>query len=312
MDAVTTFRGLSRGARWSLIGGSVLLIIALADRSALWVLIALALIIPAGRKLLSATSTPRTAEPWPWPPEFRARAESMARAIDPIPERQSLLPPDERSSTIAKVATTKDALSRLISDKPPAWPWAVFASVLVQRRNAVQSRLRLRVSGYQPRPGIAPLSGRAYCETARTAMNNAADLVAQTEQYILSPAFTGAIGNAGQQSSADPDAIIAAANRLMDYHEGFLAQAETCLQTPVMPEARVFVADMGAFTLCPLLGYEQFIPTVCARIAEAQELLPYTKGDQVIALDDVTMTMEVPDGLTDHIVAHIKELTRVD
>jgi len=249
-------------------------------------------------------------EPWSWPADFRSLAEGLARPVDPKPKR--LIPPDDKAAMIAQVATTKEALSRLIADRPPAWPWAVFTSVLVQRRNAVGDRLRRCASGYQPRSGVAPLSGRAYTQTAIGAMNGVADLVAQTEQFMLSPAFEGAFGSVGADDSADADAdaIVAIANRLMDYHREFLTQTETCLQTPVESEVLPFVQDMGAFTLCPVLAFEQFIPTMCARVAEAQELLPYTRGDQVIALDDATLVMDLPDGLTDRIVAHTKRFTR--
>ena len=75
----------------------------------------------------------------------------MARPIDPTPKR--ILPPDEKSAIVAKVATTSDALTRLIADKPPAWPHAVFTSVLLQRRNGVGARLAMRL-GYQPKPGL--------------------------------------------------------------------------------------------------------------------------------------------------------------
>jgi len=307
MDTVTAFRGLSRGTRWRLIGGAVLLIVALAGRSALFTLIAAGLLIGPALALSKAARTARANRPWPWPAEFRSLAEGMARTVDPTPKR--LLPAHEKASTIAQVATTSEALSRLMTDKPPAWPWAVFASVLVQRRNAVTARLRRCASGYQPRPGVPEQSGQAYAQTARAAMDRIADLVGQTNQFMLSPAFTGAFGNPGDQDSADAEAIVAAANRLMDYHEAFLTQAEECLQTPVRPEVLTFVQDMGAFTLCPLLGYEQFIPTMCARIGEAQDLLPYTHGGQVIALDDVTLVMDIPDGLTDHIVAQFTRVT---
>ena len=58
-------------------------------------------------------------------------------------------------------------------------------------------------------------------------------------------------------------------------------------------------------TLCPLIGYQHFIPTMCARIAEAQDLLPYTTGG-IVQLDDVKLTMSLPEGLTGRITAHIK------
>lgn len=208
---------------------------------------------------------------------------------------------------IASVATTDAALARLIKDKPPAWPYAVFTSVLLQRRNAVGGRLRRCVSGYQPRTGALPLSGPAYSEVAYRTMMAVGDIVAQLEQFMLSPAFTGTLSNPADGSTADADAIVSIANRLMDYHEEFLRHAETCLQTPVEPDVRVFVQDLGAFTLCPLVGYEQFIAAMCARIGDAQDLLPYTEG--VIALDDVNLTMTLPDGLTERIVAHTKRFS---
>jgi hypothetical protein len=305
MSTAMTLRGLSRNTRWALIGGAVLLLSGLGNGSWFAGLLGAALLIGAGWTLYTAAQDKRDLErPWPWPPDFRALAEGMARPIDPTPKR--VLPPDEKTAMIAAVATTDDALARLIADKPPAWPWAVFASVLLQRRNAAQNRLRRCVSGYQPRAGSAALSGQAYSQLAYRTMNQIADLVAQLEQFMLSPAFTGALNVPGDESAADPGAIVGVANRLMDYHDEFLTQAETCLQSPVEPDVRTFVQDMGAFTLCPLVGYQQFITTMCARVGEAQDLLPYTRGGQVVALDDATLTISLPDGLTERIVAHTK------
>ena len=306
MSTAMTLRGLSRDTRWALIGGGILLLSGLGNRSWLAVLIGAALLIGAGWKLYSAGAATRTLEPWPWPPEFRALAEGMARPIDPTPKR--VLPPDGKESVVAKVVTTGDGLADLIADKPPAWPFAVFTSVLVRRRNALGERLRRCASGYQPPAGLRRLTGQAYSHVARQAMTEIADLVAQLEQFMLSPAFTGALNVAGDESGADSDAIVSIADRLMDYHEAFLTQAETCLQMPVQPEVRMFVQGMGAFTLCPLVGYEQFIATMCARMGEAQELLPYTRGGEVVALDDVSLTISLPNGLSDRIVAHMQRL----
>ena len=307
MPSTAPFRGLTRGVVWCLIGGVLFLLSGFGNGSWGTGLLGVALLAGAGWVLYSANQRARPLEAWPWPPDFRAAAEGMARPIDPTPKR--LLPPDGKESIIAHVATTPEDLRGLIADKPPAWPWAVFASVLLQRRNAVGDRLRRCVSGYQPRAGAVPLSGLAYSGLARNTMSDVGDLVGQLEQFMLSPAFTGTLSAGMDEKTSDPDAFVGIANRLMDYHADFLGKAEACLQTPVESDVRAFVQDMGAFTLSPLMGYEHFIQTMCARLGEAQDLLPYTSGGQVVALDDVSLTITLPDGLTDRIVAQIKRFT---
>lgn len=294
---------LSGGQRGALAAGILLLLAAFAGRSWPLGLIAIALLAGVGAMVYSgAVALKRMQEPWPWPADFRAPVEAMARPIDPVPQR--LLPPHEDAAQVAKVVTTGADLARLIADKPVAWPWAVFTSVLVQRRNAVQTRLRAVASGYQPGPGVAQLGGQAFSQIAYRSVNDIADLVAEVEQFMLSPAFEGAFGEAGADSGADADAIVGIANRLMDYHESLLAEAEECLQTPVERDVLVFVQDMGAFALCPLIGYQKFIPTMCARIAEAQELLPYSDGGTLL-LDEVKLEISLPEGLMERVVGHI-------
>ena len=297
---------LSRGQKRVLAAGIFLLIAAFGGHSWPLGLVAIALLGGVWWMLYTKNvALKQTLQPWPWPPELRAQAEALARPIDPTPKR--VLPPDEKTAMIAAVATTKEALAKLIGDKPPAWPWTVFVSVMLQRRDAVQSRLRNVASGYQPYPGT-PLSGQAYCHIAGHAFQNITDAVAQLEQFMLSPAFKGAFGPEGTEDQADADAITGIANRLMDYHERFLTEAETCVQTPVEHDALVFVQDTSAFTLLPLMSYDQFISTMCARIGEAQDLLPYSHGGTVW-LDDVTLTLKVPDGLDDRILLHIKRFS---
>jgi len=308
VSGIGTAIGRSRAAQGWLIVGLALVLAALATGTFSVGLVGIAVLAGVGLALFSQTRGTTELEPWPWTPHLRAQAEAMARPIDPTPER--LLPPDPKAVTVAEVATTKDALARLIADKPKAWTWAAFTSVLVQRRNAVQKRLRAVVSGYQPRGGAFPLSGNAYSVMAFESMNAIVDLVRQMEQFMLSPAFKGAFGGDTGDGGPDSDAIVSVAKRLMDYHDALLGQAEICLQTPVNSEAFVFVQDMGAFTLCPLVGYQQFITTMCARIGEAQELLPYTSDGDVIALDDVNLAIDLPDGLMEQLMAHIKRFNQ--
>ena len=295
--------GLSRGGRVGLTVGVILLLMALGGKSWGLGLAAVAVLIVVGRMIYATPA--KNLEPWPWPADFRAQAEALARPIDPTPKR--ILPPDDKASIVAQVAATKDAIARLSAEKPPAWPWALFASILVQRRNAVQVRLRGVASGYQPRRGVATLSGQAYSQTAQRAMATILDVLAQMEQFMLSPAFKGAFGEFSIDggAEADAEAVSGIANRLMDYHETLLSQAESCLQTPVESDTLVFVQDTGALSLLPLVGYDRFISTMCVRIGEAQELLPYSSGG-VLELDQVTLNVDMPDGLSERVVDHIK------
>ena len=303
MSDSTRLRELSGWARLGLAAGAVLLLAGFGSGSWLFALLGVAVLIGVGVSWYSAGPPPNALEePWPFPPDYRAKAEALARPIDPTPQR--VLPPDEKSAMIAKVETTREGLSRLMAEKPPAWPWAVFTSVLVQRRNALQRRLRDVASGYQPRPSGVELSGLDYTWVGHRALTAIIDAVGQLGQFMHSPGFKGTFGT--DEDSADADGIAELANRLMDYHEGLLAEAESCLQTQVQPDARVFVQDLGAFTLSPLVGFDQFIRTLCSRIGEAQDLLPYTNDGDVISLDDVTLAMDSPDGLADRIVAHIR------
>lgn len=302
--------GVSQGTRWCLIGGLVLLISAFGGGSWPAGLMGAALIGGAALVIYSSDRNARPLEPWPWPSDFRAQAEALARPIDPTPRR--ILPPDEKAAMVAHVATTPAGLARLTADKPPNWRYAAFASVLLQRRNGVQARLRQCVSGYQPRPGQVPLDGRAYSLLAGRIMSDVADQVRQVKQFMLSPAFAAAVAFPGEagQTEVDPDTVVSIANRLMDYHETFLAHAETAVQTAVQPEVRMLLGDVGAFTLCPLMGYDGLIETLCERVGEAQDLLPYTHGGTVIDLGNADLEMTLPDGLTDRIVSQIKRFSQ--
>ena len=291
---------LPRYAWWTLIGGILFFVVGVGNGLWFAALAGLAALGTFGWFVRSALGKPDEREPFPWPSDLRAAAEGMARPIDPEPER--LLPPNEKAASIAKVAPTKEALDQLFVDRPPLWRWAAFTSVVVQRRNNVQPRLRTCALGYQPRAGT-PVGGRQYSGVAVHAMQDIADLVTQLEQFMLSPGFTGALKSFSEKNGAEPDAILHIANRLMDYHESFLTEAERCLQTPVETDVIVFVQDMGAFTMCPLAGYEQFIEMMCSRFAEGQELVPY--ADDTVQLDDVNLAIRLPDGLSERIQAHI-------
>lgn len=300
---------LSRGVKVGALGG-LLLILGAVD-SGSWVagFVGLAVLLGSawfGYAQIQAKAAEASGEPWPWPADFRALAEGMARPIDPTPKR--VVPAHEKAAEIAHVATSQRALDRLVAEKPPAWSWAAFTSVLVQRRNALQARLRAVAGGYQVPLGADRMSAREYATVAHDAASAIVDIGSQAEKFMLSPAFTGAFGNLIDDIGPDADAVLSTAHRLMDYHAAFLEQAEIVLQTPVEGEAMTFVGDMGAFAISPLVGYDKMILEMCDRIGQAQELIPYANGG-VIQLDDVRVDITMQDGLMKKVLAHFARFT---
>jgi hypothetical protein len=64
------------------------------------------------------------------------------------PRSASCVTEDVWTCALCAVAYTPEDLATLLADKLPCWRWAAFASVLVQRRAEVQSRLRDSQLGY--------------------------------------------------------------------------------------------------------------------------------------------------------------------
>ena len=244
-------------------------------------------------------------QPWPWPPQFRDAVENLSRLFGPRPKR--LLPPDPKAAPIAQVVSTKEELDHLLANKPQHWAWAALASSLLQQRNSAVPRLRNCASGYQPAPGTQ-LSGHAYASLARQTMQGISEHLGNLKRFMLSPAFTAVVNDASTGRPLDPGAILHVTNRLMQYHSNFLTMAERCLGTPVDPVATVLVQDTWSVTLCPLIGYDQFIVTLCHRVAEARELLAYSQGND-ISVDDANLVITLPQGLQEHINGQINRYT---
>lgn len=245
-------------------------------------------------------------QPWQWPSEFYHAAQTyLVRPFGPTPRRT--LPPDPISAGLAEVVATKGELDRLLTDKPPFWGLAAFASSLLQQRNSVVDRLRACAAGYQPRGGT-PLTAAAYAGLARAAIQQISAQSKYLVTFMSSPALTAVIHDAST-GRGDPDAIVDIAHQLMGYHSNFLGIAEQCLQTPVEHRATVLAYDTSTVTLCPLISYGEFIVTLCHRLAETRETLAYS-GGRDISIETTTLAIALPRGLQERIEAQIERFGR--
>ena len=239
---------------------------------------------------------PSPLQPWVWPQTYFDAVGRLGRRIDPIPKRTL---PLADNPEVAHVATTAAGIAELKANKPQFWQWALFTSVLLQRREAVRDRLRTCSLGYQPTG--EPMNPRTYAMLMAQLLLDSFELLRRAEQFMASPGFRAAFGYDGARDEADPDAIAQMANKLMDHHVELLEKAEVCMVIGVDSDAVGLARDTYAYFLHPLVDVDTFIATLCDRVAQVQELAPYLKDD--IELEPAVLDIDPPDGLVDAITA---------
>lgn len=223
------------------------------------------------------------------------------------------LSPDRRvtppgaGAPVATVVHTDAELKTLVQEKLPCWRYAAFVSILVQRRAAVQSRLR------DARTGFAIPSGRAIGTDAEAGLffteqlTELSDDIEQIDDFMLSPAFQSVFGDPHDENSADADGIAHAAHRLMDYHERLLTLSERCRSIGVPNDCRDLQRDVARLTLLPLEGFETFIQTFIVRVDEMADVARYATGD--MQLDPVELGVEDDDDLMARVFARLREIS---
>jgi hypothetical protein len=231
-----------------------------------------------------------------------AGAELM-RSISPEPQSLASDAPEEELN-VAAVATTPDGLAQLLAEKPREWRWAAFASVLVQRRAAVQSRLRDCALGYAAPNGVRAHSGFEVGRFVTGRMDDLIQLVAQVEAFMLTPAFMEVFGGRGDETTADADGIVHVANRLMDYHDRLLGLAEQYRDFTAPSQFTELMRDVRQLMNIPLDSYRIFIDDFVDRIAEMPELLRYARG--TVDADPVVLHMSVDHQLINRIGTQLR------
>ncbi len=125
---------------------------------------------------------------------------------------------------------------------------------------------------------------------------------------MLTPAFVAMFGDPRDESTADADAIVHAANRLMDFHERFLALAESCRGLAAPVEYAVFLRDCGRLMDILLEGFRKFIDEFVERVAEMPEILRWAPGP--VEADPVLLHMEPDDQLIDSVFKQLRAIAK--
>lgn len=234
-----------------------------------------------------------------------AGAELM-RDFTPEPP---VLPSDGSDAVvIAELAQSAEELAQLLAGKPPGWRWAAVASVLMQRRAAVRSRIRDVRLGYATPNGWGAGSGAEVANFVAARMDELIKLGDQMEAFMKTPAFMEVFGQRGDESTADAEGIVQVANRLMDYHERFLVLAERCRDFDAPTNHSGLMRDCCELMDSPLEGYDTFIDDSAEFVVRMPELMRYGRG--TVEAEPISLHMTVDDQLGKRITRQIRAAAR--
>ena len=231
---------------------------------------------------------------------YGTEGAALMRTVSPMPR---IVPPGD-DLVVATVVRTPSELTSMLTDKPPAWRYAAFVSILAQRRAVVAARIRDARMGFA-RPtgeitGTDIEAGLFFSER----LSDLSRLIGQIDGFMLSPAFQGVFGD--REENADADGIVHAAERLMDYHDQMLALTERCRGVRVPWSCADLQRDMGLLTVIPVDGFETFIEDFTDRIAESVDVARYATGD--VQLDPVMFSVVDDDDLLGRVSTRLQQI----
>lgn len=220
---------------------------------------------------------------------------------------QTPAPPEDTRDDeprVAAIAYTAEELDALLKEKPTEWRWAAFVSVLVQRLEEVRPRIRDCQLHYPAARGQYARDGREVALFVDDCLDDFYELAGRLESFMRAPAFMGVFGQSSDESTADADGIVHAANRLMDFHERFLELAERCRDVTVPSAYAGLLSDCSQLIDIALDGFWAFIDELVELVEEMFALLRYAPGD--VDFGSVILVIDVDDRLIKRIEKQVR------
>ena len=235
---------------------------------------------------------------------YGTEGAALMRAASPPPSAPPQIDPPGEDLVVADVVHTQAELGAMLTEKPPAWRYAAFVSILVQRRAVLLDRIRVARMGF----------ARSTGETVRTDLeaglffserfSDLGQLIDHLDSFMLAPAFQGVFGD--REEHADADGIVHAAHRLMDYHDQLLALTERCRGITIPWSCADLQRDMSQLTVLPVEAFDTFITDLTARVAEAADVARYATGD--VQLDPVMFSVRDDGDLISRVSGQLQKI----
>ncbi|CAM5668356.1 hypothetical protein MAUB1S_04891 [Mycolicibacterium aubagnense] len=215
-------------------------------------------------------------------------------------------PKEDDEPRFGEVQTTQEGLLTLLQERPNSWRWAAFASVLVQRRAAMEAAIRDHRLRYAPSTGqrIDDLGGLQ--ELTMNTMYDVEQTGHQIDGFVRTGAFKSVFGTEDDESAADADGIVHVANRLMDFYERYIQLANRA-RGAAAPAQYINVLDTCARLVDGrLAGLDEFIEDYVGLVTDMPQMLIAAEGQTIVR--PVALRIHVDDSVLEELLRQIKEL----
>jgi len=178
-----------------------------------------------------------------------------------------------QTAPIAQIARTSDELAALFEERPPMWAHTAFISVLMQRRSAVTARLKEVSLG----PADPTITWNKNLPAAILLAAGIGEFISLREQ-LADLVISTPVQQMFDADRRDPDFIVLAANRIMDYHDKFLELAENTRKHRVRRETYPLQKLVWQSDVETLDRFGDFIAAYLRRLGQGEEALRYGSG----------------------------------
>lgn len=198
--------------------------------------------------------------------------ESLAFERDPLGS----------DAVVAKIAYSEADRESLIKNKPPAWPHALFGSIMVQRRDALDDRM-VEVRLGSAHPDSLKWHDHSVAAGMLAVVIDTFVRLAEGLMGFMTPARFELVFDRAAEIN-DHDSTIRTADLLMDYHRQYLELAEQVRLCSAPPETADIQRYIWGQIVQQLDMFDRLINNWVAMISAAEEALRFSSGRPAFTL----------------------------
>ncbi|MET4432639.1 toll/interleukin-1 receptor domain-containing protein [Mycolicibacterium sp. 624] len=237
--------------------------------------------------------------------------EAIREKLDAVmTEQTDPADPADDEPRFGEVQATQEGLVALLQERPHSWRWAAFASVLVQRREAMSMAMRDHRLGFAHPTGDRITTFDDLADLARNTVHDVEQVGQQMNGFLLTDAFQSVFGTPEDESDADPDGIVHVATRLMDFYDRYLQLAQR-VRGVAAPSDFINVLDTCARLVdLPLSGMEDFIEEYLVLVETMPARLIAAEGQHIV--HPIGIQIHMDNELLEELIRQLKDLADRD